>query len=99
MNEIMSRIINFDEKIIKNEKTGEVKTMYSVNYEVTTDSYEKHYGPTILNSYAGADAFELLKANIGKTIRIVVGEQRVYGKQNQYKKVVTKLNGKEIRNF
>ena len=98
-NEMMSRIINFDKKTIKEENTGKITTMYSVNYEVETSPYVNHYGPTVLNSYASESAFEILKANIGKNVKIELEEKSVFGKNNTYKKIVSKINGKSVRQF
>lgn len=98
-NEIMSRIINFDKKTIKEEETGKITTMYSVNYEVETAPYSNHYGPTVLNSYASESAFEILKSNLGKTVKIELEEKTVFGRANTYKKVVSKINGKSVRQF
>lgn len=97
--EITSRIINFDKKTIKEDTTGKISTMYSVNYEVETSPYNNHYGPTILNSYASESAFEILKSNLGKTVKIELEEKSVFGKVNTYKKIVSKINGKSVRQF
>ncbi len=96
---INAMIINFDKKTIKNEETGEVKVMYSVNYTVPTAEYKDHFGPTVLNSYASEKAFEVLKTNIGKTVKIKLSEKALYGKANTYKKVVSSINGVDIRQF
>lgn len=98
-NEIMARIINFDKKSIKEEITGKITTMYSVNYEVETSPYANHYGPTILNSYASESSFETLKSSLGKVVKIELEEKTVFGKSNTYKKVVSKINGKSVRQF
>lgn len=98
-NEINSRIINFDKKTMKDEETGKVSVMYSVNYEVQTSPYTNHYGPTVLNSYASEGAFDILKANLGKSVKIELEEKPVFGKANTYKKVVSKVDGKSVRQF
>ena len=98
-NEINATIINFERKIIKSESTGEVKSMFSVNYAVETSPYKDHFGPTILNSYCSENAYNLLNANLGKTVKIELQEKLIFGKANMYKKVVSKINGQEIRQF
>lgn len=96
---IQARIINFDEGSIENEKTGEVKKVYYVNVEIPTEPYAKHYGPTIMQSCTSESAFEILKNNLGKNVRIELSEKKVFGKQNQYKKVVSTINGVDVRKF
>lgn len=96
---IKALLINYERKVMTNEKTGEVTTMYSVNYAVETSPYKDHYGPTILNSYCSANAQDILNANLGKYITIELEEKPVFGKQNMYKKVVSKINDKAIRQF
>lgn len=98
-NEILATIINFDKKDIKNEETGRVSVMYSVNYAVETAPYAGHYGSTILNSYASEGAFDILKANLGKKCKIVLEEKSIFGKSNCYKKVVSKINDASVRQF
>ena len=99
MEGILALIINFDKKTIKNDKTGEIKIMFEVRYAVDTDSYKDHYGPTILVSYADENAFNVLNANLGKKVKINLSEKSIFGKPNTYKKVVSKINGVDIRKF
>ena len=96
---INAQIINFERKTIKNDETGELKTMYSVNYAVETSPYKDHFGPSILNSYCSENAYSILNANIGKTVKIVLEDKALFGKNNMYKKVVSKINGVAIRQF
>ena len=97
---IEARIINFKKRKMTTEKTGEVKIMYFINFEVDCiEKTEGHYGPTILTSCASEDAFQILKNNIGKQIKVDIFEKKVYKKDNQFKKVVSKINGVSIRNF
>lgn len=98
-NEILAQIICFDKKDIKNNQTGEVKTMYSVDFAVQTAPYANHYGATILNSYCSESAFGLLKEKVGKTVKLELGEKQVYGRSNTYKKVVSAIDGTTVRNF
>lgn len=100
MKDIIGRIINFEKRKITNEKTGEVKIMYFINFEVgCIEEIEGHYGPMILTSCASEDSFQMLKNNIGKQVKIDIADKKIYGKSNQYKKVVSKINGVNIRNF
>lgn len=98
-NEILAQIICFDKKDIKNNTTGEVKTMYSVDFAVQSAPYGNHYGATILNSYCSDSAFDLLKEKVGKTVKLILGEKQVYGRANTFKKVVVSIDGTPVRNF
>lgn len=96
---IQARIINFDEGSIKNDKTGEIKKVYYVNLEVPVEPYKGHHGPEIMQSCTSESAFEILEKNCGKDVRIELSEKKVFGKQNQYKKVVSTINGINVRKF
>lgn len=98
-NEILANIINFDKRTIKNKETGEVTIMYSVNFAVNTDSYKDHYGPTILTSYCSESSFNLLNSKLGKTVKVELSEKPLFGRNNAYKKVVSKIDGVDIRQF
>ena len=99
MKDVQARVINFDKAIIKNKETGEVTTMYSVNYAVECDSFDGHFGPIILNSYASEKAFNKLNNSIGKTVKLDILDTRVFGKNNMFKKVVSKIDGVAVRDF
>lgn len=96
---IEARIINFKRGKMVNEKTGEIKTLLYVNYELKMENDDNFFGSTIMNSTASENAFEILKNNLGKWIKVDISERPVYGKTNQFKKVVSKINGVDIRQF
>lgn len=96
---IEARIINFRRRKIEDEKTGEVKTMYSVLFELKTENDENFYGNDTMQSTTSENAFEILKNNISKNVRIEISEKPVFGKANQYQKYVSKINGVNVRQF
>lgn len=96
---IQARLINYDDGSIKNEKTGEVKKVYYAKLEVPVDPYEGHHGPEVMDVCLSESASEILNTNLSKNIRIELAEKKVFGKQNQYKKVVSKINGVDVRKF
>ncbi len=99
MKDILAQIINFDEKKIVDKDTGKVTIMYEVNYAVKTDPYKGHYGPTILTSYASEGAFKILNEKINKAVKIDLIDKPIFGKVNTFKKVVSKIDGVDVRNF
>lgn len=100
MKDVLGTIVNFRKNEITNNETGEVKTMYFVNFALENLSkIENHYGPLLLESVASEDSFNLLNSNLGKRVKVDISEQPVFGKTNQYKRIITKINGVNIRNF
>ena len=96
---IEARIINFKRGKMTNEKTGEIKPVYYVTYELKNENDEDFFGSTIMNSTASENAFGILKNNLGKWIKVDISERPVYGKTNQFQKYISKINGVDIRQF
>lgn len=98
---IEARIINFRKNDIKNDKTGEIKKMYRVLFELKTEDNEEigNYGNETMTSMSSENSFETLKVNKGKWVRIEISEKPVFGKANQFQKYVSKINGVNVRDF
>lgn len=98
-NEIKASIINFRKSNITNEKTGEVTNMYNVTYAVDTDPIPNFYGREILTSVASENAFNKLQSVLGKEVRIVIDFKPIFGEKNKFKRVITKIDGFDVRKF
>ena len=98
-NDIYATIINFDRVNVKNRETGEVTSMYSVNYALQTEPMDGHFGPVLLNSYASDKAFSKLQSCLGKRVKIKIKDKLLFGKVNTYKKVVDFVDDVNVRDF
>lgn len=98
-NEIKARIINFRKSNLTDDKTGEVTTLFNVTYAVDCDPVKNFYGREILTSVASENALAKLQSCLDKEVKIVVDFKQIYGERNKFKKVITKIDGFDIRKF
>lgn len=97
MKNVNATILCIDKMTIKNNETGEVTVMYNVTYLLDTESYDDHFGGTILTSVAFEKSFERMRQKVGHKVKIDISEQPVFGKKNQYKKIVSLVDGVNVR--
>lgn len=75
------------QKIVRKE-TGEVMT--KVDYMTLLEQTDKFYGYSVLSAWCGPDAFENLKAFLGKEVTAKIGMRK--GKSGNLSAYIKKIN-------